>query len=148
MSFTKEEIKIEEQKIYDQLRAAKCVIALEGLSDDALDGGWSYTGVNTYINILEDELNDLKESHAETQLRLEAYLASFQINRSLYEQIEAQVRVIAKLEKQNEMALDALCTLTFLAETSGGTAGKDEKMCKAIERARSVLFTNIGELDE
>ena len=60
-SFTKEEIKIEEQKIYDQLRAAKCVIALEGLSDDALDGGWSYTGVKSYINILEDELKSQKQ---------------------------------------------------------------------------------------
>lgn len=137
MSFTKEEIKIEEQKIYDQLRAAKCVIALEGLSDDALDGGWSYTGVSACIKTLE----------AESQSRLESYLASLETNRALYDQIEAQARVIAKLEKQNEMALDALCTLTFLAETSGGTAGKDEKLCKAIERARSVLFTNMGELE-
>ena len=62
MSFTKEEIKIEEQKIYYQLRAAKCVIALEGLSDDALDGGWNYKDFSAYICRIEIERDELLEA--------------------------------------------------------------------------------------
>jgi hypothetical protein len=60
MSFTKEEIKIQEQKIFDQIRKAKCVIALEGLSDDALDGGWNYRDLSAYICQLLRERNNLR----------------------------------------------------------------------------------------
>lgn len=60
MSFTKEEIKIEEQNIYNQIRKAKCVIALEGLSDDALEGGWNFKDFSAYVVNLESKVQSLE----------------------------------------------------------------------------------------
>ncbi len=62
MSYTKEEIKIEEQKLLARRRAARCVIALEGLSDDALDGGWNYKDFSVYVCKLEKERDELLEA--------------------------------------------------------------------------------------
>ena len=60
MSYTKEEIKIEEQKLIARRRAARCVIALEGLSDDALDGGWNYKDSSAYVVNLESKVQSLE----------------------------------------------------------------------------------------
>jgi len=60
MSYTKEEIKIEEQKLLALRRAARCVIALEGLSDDALDGGWNFEGIAAYVCQLLRERDNLR----------------------------------------------------------------------------------------
>jgi len=56
----KEEIKIEELKIYSLLRSAKCVIALDGLSDDALDGGWNFKDFRAYVVNLESKVQSLE----------------------------------------------------------------------------------------
>ena len=45
----------------------------------------------------------------------------------------------AESERQLHAAREALRELAFSAETSGGTAGRDEHLCAAIAKARSLL---------
>lgn len=56
------DVAIKEQKNYDQLRAAKCVIALQSLSDDALEGDWNFKDFSAYVRKLEKDRNELLEA--------------------------------------------------------------------------------------
>jgi hypothetical protein len=91
----KEEINIDELKKYMVLRSAKCAIALDGLSDDALDGGWNFKDFSAYV---------------------------------------------CKIEKERDRLLIALEELSFAAQTSGGTAGRDDFLCKKIENSYVIAI--------
>ena len=69
------------------------------------------------------------------------------INTKIIKQLEA--RLAHKDELLGE-AMRALKDLSFMAQTSGGTVGKDKELCKCIERSKKTLqktkTTNRGEL--
>lgn len=46
-------------------RSAKCVNALAGLSDDALDGGWNFKEMSAYVKKLERIVRDSKAAYVE-----------------------------------------------------------------------------------
>jgi len=55
----------EPEDVLNGERAAKCVNALAGLSDYALDGGWNYKEISAYAKRLEHVLADAKAAYVE-----------------------------------------------------------------------------------
>lgn len=55
----------EPEDILNGERAAKCVNALAGLSDDALDGGWNFKEMSAYVKKLERIVRESKTAYVE-----------------------------------------------------------------------------------
>jgi len=96
MSYTKEEIKIEEQKLLVRRRAARCVIALDGLSDDALDGGWNYKDFSAYVCKLEKDRNELLKALEELSFAVQTSGSTARWDDFLCKEIQVALNVIAK----------------------------------------------------
>lgn len=80
--------------------------------------------------------NEIDRLLAESQSRLDGLLSATEANR-------VSLAKLSQAEKQRDEFLDALCKLCYAAETSGGTAGKDEYLCAAIKSAKDTIATGI-----
>lgn len=60
-------------------RIVKCVNALDGLSDDALDGGWNFKSISKYCKDIESQRDELLEFTEEVRRTGDTRLASMAI---------------------------------------------------------------------
>lgn len=96
-----------------------------------MDGELSFA-----LACVEASYEDTKYYQSESESRLQSYLAQIEANR-------VSLAKLSQAEKQRDEFLDALCKLCYAAETSGGTAGKDDYLCAAIKSAKDTIATGI-----
>lgn len=91
----------EQEDVLNGERAARCVNALAGLSDDALNGGWCFKEISAHAKWLEDENASVKKE-LESERRM--------FNRAIRELAE-----IAELCGGDENAIAIDCVKDLLA---------------------------------
>ena len=103
-------------------RIVACVNALDGLSDDALLGGWSYKGVSAYAQSLEKQRDEL-----ESMARL-------------------QEKQVGFLIVQRDDLLAALRMVGMLRSLGGMLPGSHEVVQTVVDAADAAIAKATGEV--